>query len=67
MEKCSMCQQRLQAGKLEAKSRCSSKERFYQNGLRVAACSSDTITFGDLNDPESMVSKERADEGLISF
>ncbi|MGZ3862682.1 MAG: TAT-variant-translocated molybdopterin oxidoreductase [Bacteroidia bacterium] len=62
MEKCSMCAQRLQAGKLEAK-----KEgvALADGKIKTAcqqACPTNAIIFGDLNDNESMVSKTREDE-----
>lgn len=57
MEKCSMCIQRIQESKFEAK----------QKGIPLAdgdiklacqqSCPADAITFGDLNDPESDISK----------
>ena len=62
MEKCSMCQQRLQAGKLEAKK---AGAPVVDGAIKTAcqsACPSSAITFGDLNDTDSMVSKERNDE-----
>ncbi|MCC6369756.1 MAG: TAT-variant-translocated molybdopterin oxidoreductase [Bacteroidia bacterium] len=62
MEKCSMCQQRLQAGKLEAKK---AGAPLVDGAIKTAcqsACASGAIVFGDLNDTESMVSKERNDE-----
>jgi MoCo/4Fe-4S cofactor protein with predicted Tat translocation signal len=62
MEKCSMCQQRLQAGKLEAKK---AGQPIKDGSLKTAcqaACSTGAIIFGDLNDTESMVAKERNDE-----
>lgn len=62
MEKCSMCQQRLQAGKLEAKK---AGEPVKDGAIKTAcqsACPSNAIVFGDLNDSESMVTKERNDE-----
>ena len=62
MEKCSMCQQKLQAGKLEAKK---SGMPLKDGAIKTAcqsACSTDAIIFGDLNDAESIVSKERKDE-----
>lgn len=57
MEKCSMCVQRIQAGKLAAKR----EKRKVIDGDVVTACASacpaDAITFGDLNDSTSEVSK----------
>ncbi len=56
MEKCSMCVQRIQAGKLEAKS----EGRKLEDGEIVTACASvcptDAIVFGDMNDPKSRIS-----------
>jgi molybdopterin-containing oxidoreductase family iron-sulfur binding subunit len=62
MEKCTMCQQRLQAGKLEAKKAGTPLRDGAVKTACQAACSTGAIVFGDLNDPESMVSKDRADE-----
>ncbi|MCI0920878.1 TAT-variant-translocated molybdopterin oxidoreductase [Sphingobacterium rhinopitheci] len=57
MEKCSMCIQRIQAGKLKAKM----EDRKLKDGdvqmACQAACSANAIIFGDANDPESEVSK----------
>lgn len=57
MEKCSFCVQRIQAGKLEAKK----EGRRPQDGDIVtacaAACPTDAIVFGDMNDPSSRISK----------
>ncbi len=57
MEKCSFCVQRIQSGKLTAK-----KERRPMNDGEVvtacqASCSTGAIVFGDINDPESKLSK----------
>ncbi|HHL53114.1 MAG TPA: 4Fe-4S dicluster domain-containing protein, partial [Flammeovirgaceae bacterium] len=57
MEKCSMCVQRIQLGKLQAK-----KEGRRTNDGDIitacaAACPADAIVFGDMNDPESRISK----------
>ncbi|KPQ18440.1 MAG: alternative complex III molybdopterin oxidoreductase FeS binding subunit ActB [Algoriphagus marincola HL-49] len=57
MEKCSMCVQRIQAGKLEAKRE---KRKIKDGEINVAcatACPTDALVFGDMNDPESRVSK----------
>ena len=62
MEKCSMCVQRLQAGKLEAKKAGAPIKDGAIKTACQAACSTGAIIFGDLNDSESQVSKERADE-----
>ncbi len=53
MEKCSMCQQRIQAGKIEAKK----KGEVVGDGAIVTACAeacpTHAIVFGDLNDSKS--------------
>jgi molybdopterin-containing oxidoreductase family iron-sulfur binding subunit len=62
MEKCTMCVHRLQAAKLDAKK---SGEPLKDGAVKTAcqaACSSGAIVFGDLNDKESVVSKERDNE-----
>jgi molybdopterin-containing oxidoreductase family iron-sulfur binding subunit len=57
MEKCSMCVQRIQYGKLAAKL----ESRRPKDGEIETACSSscptDAITFGDMNDTESRIYK----------
>lgn len=57
MEKCSLCVQRIQAGKLTAKR----EKRKVQDGeINVAcavACPTDALVFGDMNDPNSKVSQ----------
>ncbi|SEM03252.1 quinol:cytochrome c oxidoreductase iron-sulfur protein precursor [bacterium A37T11] len=62
MEKCSMCVQRIQAGKLQAKM----EKRVLKDGdIKLAcgsACSANAIIFGDANDPESEVSKALRNE-----
>jgi molybdopterin-containing oxidoreductase family iron-sulfur binding subunit len=58
MEKCSMCLQRIQEAKLEAKAR---GEEVRDGDIRTAcqqSCPTQAITFGNLNDPESAVSKK---------
>ncbi|WP_214072115.1 TAT-variant-translocated molybdopterin oxidoreductase [Mucilaginibacter sp. dw_454] len=57
MEKCSMCIQRIQAGKLQAKME---KRPVKDGDIKVACqqtCSANAIVFGNGNDPESEVSK----------
>ncbi|WP_276089525.1 TAT-variant-translocated molybdopterin oxidoreductase [Pedobacter sp. JY14-1] len=57
MEKCSMCIQRIQAGKLQAKIE---KRPLKDGDIQMAcqqACSANAIIFGDGNDPDSEVSK----------
>lgn len=62
MEKCSMCIQRIQAGKLQAKIE---KRPLRDGEIQMAcqaACPSNAIIFGDANDPESEVSKALRNE-----
>jgi len=60
MEKCSLCVQRIQLAKVEAKR----EGRAVADGdIRVAceqSCPADAIVFGDLNAPQSRVSRARA-------
>lgn len=62
MEKCSMCVQKIQAGKLEAKK----AGEPVQDGAIQSACSSscptNAISFGDLNDETHYVNKESKQE-----
>lgn len=62
MEKCSMCVQRIQEGKLTAKK----ESRRPVDGEIETACSqscpTDAITFGDMNDENSKISKLIAEE-----
>ncbi|KAA6441786.1 4Fe-4S dicluster domain-containing protein [Dyadobacter flavalbus] len=57
IEKCSMCVQRIQEGKLTARK----ERRRVADGEIVTACAqscpTNAITFGDMNDPESNISK----------
>jgi MoCo/4Fe-4S cofactor protein with predicted Tat translocation signal len=62
MEKCTMCVQRLQAGKLEAKKAGTMLKDGSVKTACQAACSTGAIIFGDLNDTESNVAKLREDE-----
>jgi molybdopterin-containing oxidoreductase family iron-sulfur binding subunit len=62
MEKCSMCQQRLQAGKLAAKK---AGTPIQDGAIKTAcqqACPTNAIMFGDANDENSEVTKWRADD-----
>ncbi len=62
IEKCSFCVQRLQAAKLDAKK---AQDASLVRNVKVAcaqACPSDCITFGNVNDPESEISKARSDK-----
>lgn len=62
MEKCSMCQQRLQAGKLAAKK---AGTPLVDGAIKTAcqsACPTNAIMFGDANDENSEVSKWRSDD-----
>jgi MoCo/4Fe-4S cofactor protein with predicted Tat translocation signal len=61
MEKCSMCAQRIQAGKLDAKK---AGTKIADGAIKMAcqqACPSDAIIFGDLLNVESQVSKMEKD------
>ncbi|MFD1768578.1 TAT-variant-translocated molybdopterin oxidoreductase [Sphingobacterium suaedae] len=62
MEKCSMCIQRIQGGKLKAKIE---NRKLKDGDVKMAcqeACSANAIIFGDVNDPESEVSKALRNE-----
>ena len=58
MEKCSLCVQRIQEGKLDAKKAGS---KVVDGAIQTAcssACPTNAITFGDFNDSESKISAE---------
>lgn len=58
MEKCSMCVQRIQAGKLEAKKQSRPvKDQEIQTACSEA-CPTNAIVFGDYNDNESVVTAQ---------
>ncbi|HEV7231579.1 MAG TPA: TAT-variant-translocated molybdopterin oxidoreductase [Bacteroidia bacterium] len=62
MEKCSMCVQRIQAGKLVAKTQ---GRKLVDGEIQTAcsqSCPTNAIIFGDLNDANSEVSKWHANE-----
>ncbi|MCX2494070.1 TAT-variant-translocated molybdopterin oxidoreductase [Pedobacter sp. PF22-3] len=64
MEKCSMCIQRIQGGKLKAKLE---KRPLKDGDIKMAcqeACSANAIVFGDSNDPNSEVSKALRSERI---
>lgn len=57
IEKCSMCVQRIQDGKLQAKLE---GRKLKDDDIKTAcsqSCPSQAIVFGDMNDPESKISK----------
>ncbi len=57
IEKCSFCVQRIQEKKLDAKLENRTLEDGEIKTACMQVCPSDAIIFGDLNDPESRVSK----------
>lgn len=64
MEKCSMCIQRIQLGKLEAKK---SGKKLKDGSVQTAcmsACATEAIVFGDVNDKESKVYKLKQDKRM---
>jgi molybdopterin-containing oxidoreductase family iron-sulfur binding subunit len=57
IEKCNFCIHRIQAGKMNAKT---AGRKLTDEDIKTAcqqACPSDAIVFGDMNDPESKISK----------
>jgi molybdopterin-containing oxidoreductase family iron-sulfur binding subunit len=67
IEKCSFCVQRIQEGKLTAKRE---GRAILDNDVRPAcqtACSADAIIFGNLNNPESAVSKATKTAGTLAY
>ena len=62
MEKCSMCVQRLQKGKLDAKS---GLHKLEDGAIKTAcqqSCPTQAIVFGDINDKTSKIAQMRQDE-----
>ncbi|RPA70187.1 4Fe-4S dicluster domain-containing protein [Cyclobacteriaceae bacterium YHN15] len=57
IEKCSMCVQRIQAGKLTAKREARKVQDGDINTACASACPTNAIVFGDMNDPESNITK----------
>jgi len=62
MEKCSMCQQRLQAGKLAAKKAGTALQDGSIKTACQQACPTNAIMFGDMNDEKSEITKWRNDD-----
>ncbi len=61
MEKCSMCAQRIEVARIEAKQR---GIKIADGAIRMAceqSCPADAIVFGDANDPKSRIAKLRKD------
>ncbi|MEX2596694.1 MAG: TAT-variant-translocated molybdopterin oxidoreductase [Salibacteraceae bacterium] len=58
MEKCSLCVQRVQAGKLEAKKAGEPVKDGSIQTACAASCPTNAITFGDINDKKSQVRTE---------
>ena len=71
MEKCTYCIQRIQNGKIQARTESRNLEDGEIQTACQSACPSQAIVFGDLNDPNSRVSKiqksERAYEMLAEL
>lgn len=67
IEKCSFCVQRIQEGKLVAKKE---GRAIQDNDVRTAcqtACPTGAIVFGNLNNPESEVSKANKSAGALAY
>ncbi len=66
MEKCSLCVQRIQAGKLDAKKASTPVADGAIQTACAEACPANAITFGDLNDKKSMVTALSQDNRAYS-
>ena len=67
IEKCSFCIQRIQEGKLTAKRE---NREIMDNDIRTAcqtACPTGAIVFGNLNNPDSEVSKMTKQAGAVAY
>jgi len=62
MEKCSLCVQRIQSGKLQAKREGRTLRDGDASTACASACPTSAITFGDLNDTKSQVRTKMEDE-----
>jgi len=62
MEKCSMCVQSIQAGKLKAKKAGRPVDESDIDAACSSICPSECITFGDLNDPKHRVNSMKDDD-----
>ncbi|MDP4843896.1 MAG: 4Fe-4S dicluster domain-containing protein, partial [Salibacteraceae bacterium] len=58
MEKCSLCVQRVQAGKLQAKKDGTPVKDGSVQTACAASCPTNAIAFGDINDPASRIRSE---------
>jgi molybdopterin-containing oxidoreductase family iron-sulfur binding subunit len=67
MEKCTYCVQRIQSAKIQSEL----EDRKVRDGEIVTACQAvcptEAIVFGDINDPNSRVSKLKANERNYSL